>query len=98
MQPIVSAVFVRVFAVLAVMAAVGAASGQTPAPQFTTGTVTKVDGKSVTLKTDPGQEFTVTMDTRSQVRRIPAGVTDLTKAETIQIGDVKVGDRVQARG
>jgi transcription antitermination factor NusG len=71
-----------------------------PAAQFTTGTVTKVDAaaKSLTLKTDAGQEFTVTMDTKSTVRRIPAGETDLTKATMIQIGEVAVGDRVQARG
>src|SRR5579864_3635929 len=81
--------------------AVSAAWAQTaPALQSATGTVTKVDAaaRSATIKTDAGQEFAVTLDTKATVRRIPAGETDLTKATVIQIGDVAVGDRVQARG
>ncbi|HEY4362304.1 MAG TPA: hypothetical protein VGN17_15120 [Bryobacteraceae bacterium] len=82
------------------MAAVGRAQAPAPAATFTTGTVTKVDAaaKSLTLRTEAGIEFVVTLDTKSTVRSIPLGVTDLTKATVIQIGDVKVGDRVQARG
>src|SRR5690349_19032623 len=68
--------------------------------QSVTGTVTKVDAsaKTVMLKADNALEYTVTMEAKSTVRRIPAGVTDLTKAEVIQLGDVSVGDRLQARG
>lgn len=68
--------------------------------QAVTGTVTKVDAgaKTVNLKADNAQEYTVTLDAKATVRRIPAGVTDLTKAEVIQLGDVSAGDRLQARG
>ena len=85
---------------LAVSAASMAWAQTAPALQSATGTVTKVDAaaRSATIKTDAGQEFAVTLDTKATVRRIPAGETDLTKATVIQIGDVAVGDRVQARG
>jgi transcription antitermination factor NusG len=85
---------------LAVSAASVAWAQAAPALQSATGTVTKVDAatRSATIKTDAGQEFAVTLDTKATVRRIPAGETDLTKATVIQIGDVAVGDRVQARG
>jgi len=89
-----------VISVAAVGRAQAPAAAPAPAATFTTGTVTKVDAaaKSLTLKTEAGTEFIVTLDTKSTVRSIPLGVTDLTKATVIQIGDVKVGDRVQARG
>ncbi len=95
-------IFANVGVVISLAAAAWgqAAPAAAPAATFTTGTVTKVDAaaKSLTLKTDAGLEFVVTLDTKSTVRGIPAGVTDLTKATVIQIGDVQVGDRVQARG
>lgn len=72
---------------------------QTPA-QSTSGTVTKVDAaaRTLTLKTDNGQEMTVTMQPRASFRRVAPGATDLTKAEPIEIGEIKNGDRVLARG
>jgi hypothetical protein len=64
------------------------------------GTVTKVDAaaKSMTLKTDAGQEYTVTMEGKVTIRKIAAGETDVSKAAVIQVGDIAVNDRVQAKG
>src|SRR5215472_8132066 len=72
---------------------------QTPA-QSTSGTVTKVDAaaRTLILKTDNGQEMTVTMQPRASFRHVAPGATDLTKAEPIEIGEIKTGDRVLARG
>ena len=76
----------------------GAAWGQ--AAQSSTGTVIKVDAgaHSLTLKTDAGQEMNVTLTPTATFRRVSPGATDLSKADTIQFGDVGVGDRVLARG
>ena len=68
--------------------------------QSTLGTVTKIDATARTLsvKTDAGQEFAVTLQAKATVQRIPPGQTDVSKAEAIALGDVEVGDRVLARG
>jgi hypothetical protein len=64
------------------------------------GTVTKIDAaaKSMTLKTDAGQEYTVSMEGKVTIRKIAAGETDVSKAAVIQVGDIAVNDRVQAKG
>jgi hypothetical protein len=91
---------------LAVLAA-GPAWGQAAAPQSQAapaqsivGTVTKVDAgaRSLTVKTDAGQEYTVNLEAKATIRRIVAGETDVSKAAVVQIGDISVNDRVQARG
>ncbi len=76
--------------------------GQAAAPAATSvvGTVTKIDAtaKSMTVKTDAGQEYSVTMEGKVTIRKIPAGETDISKTAIIQIGDISVNDRVQAKG
>jgi transcription antitermination factor NusG len=64
------------------------------------GTVTKLDttARTMTLKTDAGQEVAVTLAPKTNFRRVAPGETDLLKAASIEITDVKVGDRVLARG
>jgi Cu/Ag efflux protein CusF len=64
------------------------------------GTVTSVDtsASSLTLKTDAGQELKVTLQPRTSFRRVAPGATDLTKAEPIELGEIKAGDRVLTRG
>ena len=86
---------------LGVLAA-GSAWGQAAAApaQSIVGTVTKVDAgaRSLSAKTDAGQEFTVNLEAKATIRRIVAGETDVSKAAVVQIGDISVNDRVQARG
>jgi hypothetical protein len=50
------------------------------------------------VKTDAGQEYAVNLEARATIRRIAAGETDVSKAAIVQIGDISVNDRVQARG
>ena len=64
------------------------------------GTVTKLDAaaRTLTLKTDAGQDVAVTLAPNTSFRRVAPGETDLRKAATIELSDVGVGDRVLARG
>src|SRR5579862_9126868 len=64
------------------------------------GTITKVDpaAKTMTLKTDAGQEYTITMEGKVTIRKIAAGETDVSKAAVVQMGDITVNDRAQAKG
>jgi len=72
---------------------------QTPAPTAS-GTVTKIDtqARTLTLKTDAGQEMNVTLQPRTSFRRVAPGATDLTKAEPVEFAEINAGDRVLARG
>ncbi|HMF57065.1 MAG TPA: hypothetical protein VK619_12045 [Pyrinomonadaceae bacterium] len=64
------------------------------------GEVTAVDvaGGEVTLKTDDGHAVKVSTDTRTAVLRVRPGETRSENAEHITLADVKVGDRIFARG
>jgi hypothetical protein len=87
--------------VLCLVASVaGSLWAQAPAAQSAAGTVTKIDADThtITLKADAGQEYTVSMQPTASFRRVAPGQTDLSKAETIQLSDIAVGDRVLARG
>ena len=84
--------------VLLAVAAVWACA-QTAA-QTASGTVTGIDtsARTLTLKTDAGQEMTVTLQPKVSFRRVAPGATDLTKAEPVEFNEIKAGDRVLARG
>jgi hypothetical protein len=62
--------------------------------------VTKVDpaGPQVSLKTDAGQEITVSMAPKATFRRVAPGESDLSKASTIAVTDIAAGDHVLAVG
>jgi Cu/Ag efflux protein CusF len=64
------------------------------------GTVTAIDaaGGKVSVKTDSGGTATFSTNEKTAVRRVPPGQTSLANAETISLGDVKVGDRVLVPG
>lgn len=68
--------------------------------QSVVGTVTKVDAdtRSLTVKADSGQEYEVTVGAKVNIRRIAAGETDVSKAAIIQVGEIAINDRVQAKG
>jgi transcription antitermination factor NusG len=80
----------------------GYASAQAPAPagDRALGTVTKLDAaaRTLTVKTDAGQEVAVSLAANTNFRRVAPGETDLRKAASIALTDVSVGDRVLARG
>lgn len=84
------------------LSAAGIAYGQAAAAatQSVVGTVTKIDAAAhtMTVKTDAGQEYTVTMEGKVTIRKIAAGETDVSKAAVIPSSDIAVNDRVQAKG
>jgi len=63
------------------------------------GTIEKVDtaAKSLTLKTDKGEESTIKFDEKTQFLNLPAGEKDTKKATRAAAADVSAGDRVIAR-
>lgn len=77
----------------------GVAFGQAAPAISVIGTVTKIDAaaKTMTVKDDKGNEVAVSMEGKVAMRRIAAGETDVSKAAVIQIGDIAVNDRVQAK-
>jgi len=77
---------------LLAMAVVASAVGaQTPARFI--GTVTALSGDSLTVKTDAGQSYQVTVPASAVLKRIEPGERDLSKAVTMALTDLAVGDR-----
>jgi len=58
------------------------------------GTVTAINGDTLTVKTDAGQLNTVEVPSTAQLKRIAPGQTDLSKAEPLDFASIAVGDRV----
>jgi hypothetical protein len=74
-------------------------SAQTPgttAAQVTrvVGTVSSIDGKSLTIKSDAGMTTTVNADDSTRVLRAEPGAKTLADATQIQLTDLVIGDRV----
>jgi hypothetical protein len=61
-------------------------------------TAEESSGKQLTVKSDAGPSYTITSDEKTLFLRVPPGEKDLKKATKISADDVKVGDRVMARG
>lgn len=87
--------------VLACMASMPAKPVQAQAPTGATaqatrvvGTVTAIDGKSLTIKTDAGSITNVQANESTRVLRAEPGAKTLAEATPIQLSDVAVGDRV----
>jgi co-chaperonin GroES (HSP10) len=60
--------------------------------------VKAVSGKSLTLKTDAGQEIVVSVAEGARILQLAPGSTDLKTAQSITLGDIAVGDRVLVSG
>jgi len=76
---------------VAVISAAHTAWAQAPARFL--GTVTAINGTTLTLKTDAGQIYEVQIPSAAVIKRVAPGQKDLSTAETIQFGDLAVGDR-----
>jgi hypothetical protein len=61
------------------------------------GTITAISGDTLTVKTDAGEVHQVQVPAAASIRRVAPGEKDLSKAETIQFGDLASGDRVLVR-
>jgi Domain of unknown function (DUF5666) len=69
-----------------------------PAAARQIGTVTAVAGNSLTLKTDAGQEVSVSVADGARILQLAPGSTDLKTAQTITLAEIAVGDRVLVSG
>jgi hypothetical protein len=57
------------------------------------GTITAINGTTLTVKTDAGEVHEVSVPAAAVLKRIAPGQKDLSTADTIQFSDLAVGDR-----
>lgn len=62
------------------------------------GTVSAIDGQNITLKTDAGAQMSVTLTDATKLLQLKPGEKDLKQATPLTLSDLKVGDRILARG
>ena len=62
------------------------------------GTVKAISGSSLTLSTDAGKQFTVTVGDSARILQVPPGSKDLKTAQAIALSNIAVGDRVLVTG
>ncbi|HKQ87461.1 MAG TPA: hypothetical protein VJS43_11925 [Candidatus Acidoferrales bacterium] len=62
------------------------------------GTVQSISGSSLTLKSDQGVLFSVTVQEGAKVLRLEPGQTSLSSAVPLPLSDIQAGDRVLASG
>ncbi len=58
------------------------------------GSITAINGDTLTVKTDAGDVHQVQVPSSAQLKRIEPGQTDLSKAEPLDFSSLAVGDRV----
>ena len=75
---------------------------QTPAPSTASGraigTVTAINGNTITVKSDSGTETQVVVPDSTRIVKTAPGQKDLKGATSIQLKDLQVGDRALVRG
>jgi hypothetical protein len=83
------------FALIGLIAAalLAALTASAQAPARFVGTITAVNGTTITVKTDAGQAYQVEVPAAAAIKRVEPGQKDLSAAETIQFTDLAVGDR-----
>lgn len=64
-----------------------------PSPRFV-GSITGIEKNTVTVKTDAGDQRMFDVPVSAVIKRIEPGEKDLSKAATMEFGDLAVGDRV----
>jgi ribosomal protein L21E len=86
---------VSLVAALAVLpvATAPAARAQAPATRYL-GSITAINGDTLTVKTDAGDEHQVQVPSTAQLKRVEPGQTDLTKAQPLEFSSLAAGDRV----
>ncbi len=94
-------------ALVSVLCSVSAVSGARPRPAaqaaaptnpgHVVGEVSTISGGTMSVKTDAGVVYAVTVPDGVKLVRVAPGDKDLSKAQPIAVGDVGVGDRVLVR-
>ncbi len=85
-------VMARLFVLIALATACTGLRAQAPA-RFV-GTITSINGSTITVKTDAGESKQVEVPASAVIKRLAPGQKDLSAAETIQLTDLAAGDRV----
>jgi len=67
---------------------------QSQMPVKKVGTVKSITPEALTIAADGGGEFTAQFGSSTRIRSIEPGEKDLSKAVSLQAGDIQVGDRV----
>ena len=62
------------------------------------GTIKAISGNAITLTPDSGADVPVTVEDTARILRLNPGDKDLKNATTIQLQDLKAGDKVRVRG
>lgn len=97
-RTVLKAVMIAPLAVVPVCSGVMMAQAPAAAAARQLGTVTAISGDSLTLKTDAGQQVTVSVADGARILQLAPGSTDLKTAQTIALKDIAVGDRVLVNG
>ena len=92
-----------IFALLTMTVALGLtiAAQQTPGSAGVTrktGSVQSIQGNTIVLKDDAGQEIKVTIQENARILRVAPGQTDLKSAVPMTVSDIQAGDRMLVRG
>jgi hypothetical protein len=84
-----------------VSAAVGSARAQTAGSSAAAkpiGTIKTISGNAITLASDAGPLFNVSVEESAKILRIEPGAKDLKNASPMQLQDLQVGDRIMVLG
>ena len=88
----ITVMMARLFLLITVAATGTALNAQ--APTRFVGTITAINGSTITVKTDAGDSKQVEVPATAVMKRLAPGQKDLSAAETIQLTDLATGDRV----
>jgi Domain of unknown function (DUF5666) len=80
------------------MTGVFEASAQQQAVQRPLGTITAIQGNTITLKTDAGAQINVQVQDSTRMVRVEPGQKTLQGATLVHLQDLQVGDRILVRG
>jgi Domain of unknown function (DUF5666) len=82
----------------AALAGTGYAQTDQQPVQRPLGTITAIQGNTITLKTDSGAEVSVQVQDTTKIVRVEPGQKSLQGATPVQLQDLQMGDRILARG
>jgi ribosome maturation factor RimP len=89
---------IRVPAIVSVAFSIALLFGALPlcaqAPARFVGSITAIENNTLTVKTDAGAQHQVQVTADTPIKRIAPGSRDLSNAETLQLSNLAVGDRV----
>lgn len=84
-------------AVLLILAPLSVTTISAQTPSRFLGTITSINGDTITVKTDAGQSYQVEVPSTASILRVAPGEKNLSAAVTIQLSDLTTGDRALVR-